>query len=384
MMYEFFLALRYLKPRRNAVSVITLTSILGVTLGVAVLIIVMAVMTGFTAEFKNKLIETQSHFQIRKYYSAMNALDRSLALLKLQEHGAVGTPVIQGPVLVQYGYRNRKLDTQVMLFAAPEKDLRERLHLEKHLKKGQLKLGKEWGSKAHYAVISSDMAQRWQLNIGEKFLVHSTTHLTNLVKFNASGGVEINQESSAYLPGEFIVAGIYSLGKSDFDRAVFFVDPDDAADLFDLPWGAATAIYGWGPDAFNQQKLLHTLSEAMPGFAVIGWEEAKKHFAYVRPIMIMAGLDGVQRRRFHSNKELTPEADYIHEAYKHAQRVFRKTCSISSTASFYRVFSSFKEHGISSSDRISDALRANDRLIFPMASQVLRHNPPGTFCPVPK
>jgi len=33
MMHELFLALRYLKPRRNAVSLITLTSILGVTLG---------------------------------------------------------------------------------------------------------------------------------------------------------------------------------------------------------------------------------------------------------------------------------------------------------------------------------------------------------------
>ena len=65
MKHELFLALRYLKPRRNAVSLITLTSILGVSLGVAVLIIVMAVMTGFTGEMKNKLIETQAHFQIR-------------------------------------------------------------------------------------------------------------------------------------------------------------------------------------------------------------------------------------------------------------------------------------------------------------------------------
>ena len=48
MFYEFFLAARYLKPRRNAVSLITLTSILGVTLGVTVLIVVMAVMSGFT------------------------------------------------------------------------------------------------------------------------------------------------------------------------------------------------------------------------------------------------------------------------------------------------------------------------------------------------
>ena len=45
---ELFLAWKFLKPRRNMVSLITVTSILGVTLGVAVLMIVLAVMTGFT------------------------------------------------------------------------------------------------------------------------------------------------------------------------------------------------------------------------------------------------------------------------------------------------------------------------------------------------
>ena len=282
MSYEWFLALRYLKPRRNAVSIITLTSILGVMLGVAVLIIVMAVMTGFTSEFKRKLIETQAHFQIRRPQSAISPSDCRRILAKLKEKGASGAPVLQGSVLVQFGPRNRGLDTQVMLFAAPEAELRERLHLERHLRRGELKLGRgNWKDKAHYAVISTDMAERWRLKVGDKFLVHSAAHLTGLVKFNAQGGVDLNQESSSYLPEEFTVAGIYSMGKSDFDRIVFFADPTDAADLFDLPWGAATGIFCWGPDAFDQSKLLDSLSAELPGFAVIGWEEANRNFLEV-------------------------------------------------------------------------------------------------------
>ncbi len=283
-MYELFLALRYLKPRRNAVSIITLTSILGVTLGVAVLIIVMAVMTGFTAKFKSKLIETQSHFQIRKPGSAMRSSECRAVLETMRLHNAAGTPVIQGPVLVQYGINNRSLDTQVMLFAAPVKDLQTRLNLDKHLKYGELKLGidqNNWRDKSHYAIISTDMARRWHLSVGDKFLVHSSTHLTGLVKFNAAGGIEINKNSSAHLPSEFTVSGIYSLGKSDFDRAVFFAAPIDAADLFDLPWGAATGIYGWGRDAFDQQHLLDALAFDLPGFAVTGWEEANRSFLEV-------------------------------------------------------------------------------------------------------
>ena len=46
--FELLLALRYLRPRRTFVSIITLISILGVALGVAVLIIVISVMTGLS------------------------------------------------------------------------------------------------------------------------------------------------------------------------------------------------------------------------------------------------------------------------------------------------------------------------------------------------
>ena len=64
---EFFLALKYLRPKRNAVSVITCISIVGVTLGVAVLLVVLAVMTGFTNLMKDKLMQTGAHIQV---YSA--------------------------------------------------------------------------------------------------------------------------------------------------------------------------------------------------------------------------------------------------------------------------------------------------------------------------
>ena len=48
--FSFFLALRFLKPKRTFVSVITVISVLGVTLGIAVLILVISVMTGFDLE----------------------------------------------------------------------------------------------------------------------------------------------------------------------------------------------------------------------------------------------------------------------------------------------------------------------------------------------
>jgi len=49
--FSLFLALRYLKPKRTFLSVITLISVMGVMLGVTVLILVISVMTDLTANY---------------------------------------------------------------------------------------------------------------------------------------------------------------------------------------------------------------------------------------------------------------------------------------------------------------------------------------------
>jgi len=63
MYLELFLALRYLRAKRKQViiSVITIISTLGVTIGVSALIIVLAVMNGFASDLKEKILGANSH-----------------------------------------------------------------------------------------------------------------------------------------------------------------------------------------------------------------------------------------------------------------------------------------------------------------------------------
>src|SRR3979411_2009143 len=63
--FSYFIALRYLKPKRTFLSLITLISILGVVLGISVLIIVISVMTGFERELQRKIIGFDAHIVIR-------------------------------------------------------------------------------------------------------------------------------------------------------------------------------------------------------------------------------------------------------------------------------------------------------------------------------
>src|ERR1017187_8879868 len=62
--FEAFLALRYLRPRRTFVSVITVISIIGVLLGVAVLIVVISVMSGFDKEWRVRILGFNSHLKV--------------------------------------------------------------------------------------------------------------------------------------------------------------------------------------------------------------------------------------------------------------------------------------------------------------------------------
>ena len=264
---ELFLARRYLRPRRNMVSLITFSSILGVMLGVAVLLVVLAVMTGFTDLMKQKLIETQAHFQIRAKGNRP-IIDVKPILHTVKECGAEAAPVIRNPVLVQY-IRNKRsmLDARSLVMGVRESDLEKHLHLKEALKAGALDLDRRG------ALIGEPMAKRMRLNVGDKIILHSANRLSEMVRFSGDGKLELNREGRTFLPLELTVRGIYSLGKYDFDSTVLFIDIDEAAELFDLPYDSATSIFGWGKDAFDQKKLIAELSGKLPYHTVTTWED---------------------------------------------------------------------------------------------------------------
>jgi lipoprotein-releasing system permease protein len=88
--FELLLALRYLRPKRTFVSVISLISVMGVTLGVAVLIIVISVMTGFDHHLRETILGFNTHLKIRpadrdrvmKDYQAVERIVASNRLVK--------------------------------------------------------------------------------------------------------------------------------------------------------------------------------------------------------------------------------------------------------------------------------------------------------------
>lgn len=101
--FELLLALRYLRPKRTFVSVITVISILGVMLGVAVLIIVISVMTGFDRQLRERLLSFSAHATIAPYPYSGPMTNASELLPKLREHPDVAgaAPIVLTQVLIE-------------------------------------------------------------------------------------------------------------------------------------------------------------------------------------------------------------------------------------------------------------------------------------------
>src|SRR5580704_9408218 len=99
--FELFLALRYLRPKRTFVSIITLISILGVALGVAVLIIVISVMSGFDHDLRDKILGFQAHLTVKESGDAMKNYQQVAAVIRQNKSVRGVSPFVLGPVLVE-------------------------------------------------------------------------------------------------------------------------------------------------------------------------------------------------------------------------------------------------------------------------------------------
>lgn len=264
---ELFLAWKYFKPKRSAVSVITLISVIGVSLGVAVLIVVLAVMTGFSDKMREKLLDTTSHAQIRSKYrgTVLSNPDRIMEIVR--KAGGEAMPVIVSPVLLQKG---DSFVPKVVIGLDLNKTAR-------HMKlKDVIQIGNADLSSGKI-IVSYVIARELDLYLGCKLLIHSPSNLAKLVHKNRQGKLEISKNLEMYLPSEFKLSGISNFNKYDFDRDFLFMNINDVAELLDLDLGSASAVYVWVPDPFKMDTFMKevrkNLADRVPSAFIESWQD---------------------------------------------------------------------------------------------------------------
>ncbi|MDY0145662.1 MAG: ABC transporter permease [Kiritimatiellia bacterium] len=192
--FSLFLALKYLRPKRTFLSVVTLLSVLGVLLGVAVLIIVLSVMTGFDDMWRTKILDFNAHLTVA-LPGGLAGQEESLCETIETVPGVKGAaPFLQSLVFIQKP--NGQIETPLIRGIDPEREGRVS-RLEANLIAGEFSVD-DGG-----VVIGRDLASRLDVGVGDTLTVYSpATFLA---------------EDEIRLPAEMRVAGIFEMGMWEFD-----------------------------------------------------------------------------------------------------------------------------------------------------------------------
>lgn len=123
MSYELFIGLRYLRSKRRSafISIITLISTAGVALGVMALIVVLAVMTGFEEDLKEKILSTNAHIVLLGGGTLGNYRDVMASVGKMDSGILASTPFIYSQVMLSSG---KNVSGVVLRGIDPETDRR--------------------------------------------------------------------------------------------------------------------------------------------------------------------------------------------------------------------------------------------------------------------
>ncbi|MDB9739005.1 ABC transporter permease [Candidatus Pelagibacter sp.] len=206
------ITLRYLKTRKKDgfLNIISIFSFIGISLGVAVLIIVMSVMNGFRTELINKIVGFNAHVTVKPYESSISLkkldnenlklISEKLILSNSGEAIVISKDYTKGLILRGYSAENfLKLDV---------------------VKKGNL-IGKSNQLLKNSISIGKELSFNLDLGIGDKVSVMSPVGIETII------GSLPRQET-------FTISSIFDSGLADFDANIAFINLDTLENFFNL------------------------------------------------------------------------------------------------------------------------------------------------------
>ena len=245
---ELFIGWRYFLTKRKGffISLVTLISILGVAIGVAVLITVLSVMTGFGNELKNKVIGINSHLIIEKK-GGIDDPARIMACAEKVEHVLAASPFIAGQAMIQ-GQTDVAGVVVKGIDASKERAL---TRIEDYLVEGVLETEQLNG-----IIIGRELADRLNLDLKD------TCRLISPIK-----GEKYN----------FEVQAIFDSGMYEYDSSLVYISLGKAQQVFKIP-GLVTGVGVKIDDLYRTNKVRRALQKAL-GFPywVRTWQDLNRN-----------------------------------------------------------------------------------------------------------
>ncbi len=257
---ELFIGLRYTRAKRrnHFISFISLTSMLGIALGVTALITVLSVMNGFETELRERILGMASHATIGAYDGTLEEWRELEALAQRHERVLGAAPFIQKEGMLLNGQRvNGSLIRGVLPDQEPEVSQVAESMISGSL--DDLKPG-GWG-----IILGVDLARILGASPGDRVTLVSPT---------------ANVSPAGILPRlkRFTVVGLFEVGMYEFDSAMAVIHLDDAQRLFRME-GEVSGVRLKVDDLFQAPFISRDLAGQLPGiYQVRDWTQYHANF----------------------------------------------------------------------------------------------------------
>jgi lipoprotein-releasing system permease protein len=252
--FERMVAFRYLRARRQEgfVSVIAIFSLLGIALGVATLIIVMAVMNGFRSDLIGRILGLNGHLAVYGESTKLPDFDAVAAKVRAVPGVTEATPLVEGQVMAT----SPAAAAGALVRGIRPDDIRARKLIAEHIVAGSLA---EFGDDA--VAVGDRLARRLGLNAGDKITLISPEGTDT-----AFGTVPRLKT--------YRIAALFAVGYYEYDNTFVYI-PLEAAQVFFRVPDAVSYLEVFVADADQSTREARLIAAALGGRArILDWQRA--------------------------------------------------------------------------------------------------------------
>ena len=257
--FERMVAFRYLRARREEglISVIAMFSLIGIALGVATLIVVLAVMNGVRGELIKSIIGLEGHVSIYANARGINDYDNVSKHIATMNGVKSAVPKVEGQIMATY----KGQSTGAMVSGYRFEDLQHKELLIKRIVEGDLASFE----RGEGVIIGRRMAEKMGIHLGD-----------NLTLISPEGRATV----AGMVPRvkAYKVVGIFAIGMFAYDNGLILLPFQEAQVYFKLKDNGAdgaSSIEVMANDAEHAQAIaLKIMQELGAGYRVYDWKSS--------------------------------------------------------------------------------------------------------------
>lgn len=257
---SFYIAYKYLRSKKSSrfTSIISKSSVIGISLGIAAIIVVMSIMNGFHSEMRDKILSMVSHVIVTEKNYTLKNWDKLKFKIDKNKLVLNSAPYVEGQAMISFDGNVHGIQLKGII---PEYE-KNVTSLSDNIIEGDLN---NIGLKPYQISIGIDLAKKMNLSIGDKITLVIPRANTTLI------GIVPRLK-------RFEVGSIFKFGMQQYDKNLVFIDINEAQILYDMG-SNVTGLRLKLNDLFKVKKVSNFInSNFSSDYIVIDWTMMNKNF----------------------------------------------------------------------------------------------------------